>query len=124
MGYLVRAYYSISSTRYYKDDSCWNTDLKSKTTEYIISIGSFMEVLVLNHYVLVRKIFSNNVLKTFSILFKFASIGFALGIGVTFDVVLEDEYGELAFEEFSEDIKEDEKYFCSAEISFCGTKSS
>ncbi|GJY24536.1 hypothetical protein Tco_0398194 [Tanacetum coccineum] len=29
---------------------------KSKTTEDIISIGSFMEVLVLNHYVLVRKI--------------------------------------------------------------------
>ncbi|GKC57185.1 hypothetical protein Tco_1084783, partial [Tanacetum coccineum] len=33
-------------------------DLKSKTTEDIISIGSFMKVLVLNHYVLVRKIFS------------------------------------------------------------------
>ncbi|GJX34118.1 hypothetical protein Tco_0245675 [Tanacetum coccineum] len=56
MGYLVRAYYSISPTRYYKDDSCWSVDLKSKVTEDIISIGSFMEVLVLNHYVLVRKI--------------------------------------------------------------------
>nr|GEV73853.1 hypothetical protein [Tanacetum cinerariifolium] len=50
MGYLVRAYYSISSIRYYKDDSCWSTDLKSKTTEDIISKRSFMEVLVLNHY--------------------------------------------------------------------------
>ncbi|GJZ28542.1 hypothetical protein Tco_0573189 [Tanacetum coccineum] len=29
---------------------------RSKATEDIISIGSFMEVLVLNHYVLVRKI--------------------------------------------------------------------
>ncbi|GJY91846.1 retrovirus-related pol polyprotein from transposon TNT 1-94 [Tanacetum coccineum] len=57
MGYLVRAYYSISPTRYYKDDSYWSVDLKSKVTEDIISIGSFMEVLVLNHYVLVRKIF-------------------------------------------------------------------
>ncbi|GKA71640.1 hypothetical protein Tco_0777779 [Tanacetum coccineum] len=33
-------------------------DLKSKTTEDIISIGSFIEVLVLNQYVLVRKILS------------------------------------------------------------------
>ncbi|GJV99543.1 hypothetical protein Tco_1554795, partial [Tanacetum coccineum] len=57
MGYLAHAYYSISPTRYYKDDSCWSKDLKSKATEDIISIGSFMEVLVLNHYVLVRKIF-------------------------------------------------------------------
>ncbi|GJY90868.1 hypothetical protein Tco_0506064 [Tanacetum coccineum] len=32
---------------YYKDDSCRSADLKSKTTEDIISIGSFMEVLVL-----------------------------------------------------------------------------
>ncbi|GJV23218.1 IQ motif, EF-hand binding site containing protein [Tanacetum coccineum] len=55
MGYLVRAYYSISPTKYYKDDSCWSADLKSNTTEDVISIGSFMEVLVLNHYVLVRK---------------------------------------------------------------------
>ncbi|GJV35071.1 hypothetical protein Tco_1407548 [Tanacetum coccineum] len=31
-------------------------DLKSNTTEDVISIGSFMEVLVLNHYVLVRKL--------------------------------------------------------------------
>nr|GFA29382.1 RNA-directed DNA polymerase, eukaryota, reverse transcriptase zinc-binding domain protein [Tanacetum cinerariifolium]GFA29415.1 RNA-directed DNA polymerase, eukaryota, reverse transcriptase zinc-binding domain protein [Tanacetum cinerariifolium] len=56
MGYLVRAYYSISSTRYYKDDSCWNADVKSKTTEDIISNRSFMEVLVLNHYVLVKNV--------------------------------------------------------------------
>nr|GEW99658.1 hypothetical protein [Tanacetum cinerariifolium] len=54
MGYLVRAYYGISSTRYYKDESFWNADLKSKTTEDIISNRSFMEVLVLNHYVLVK----------------------------------------------------------------------
>nr|GEV49450.1 hypothetical protein [Tanacetum cinerariifolium] len=56
MGYLVHAYYSISPTRYYKDDSCWSVDLKLKATEDIISIGSFLEVLVLNNYVLVRKI--------------------------------------------------------------------
>ncbi|GJT09253.1 reverse transcriptase domain-containing protein [Tanacetum coccineum] len=56
MGYLVRAYYIISPTRYYKDDLCWSADLKSKTTEDIMSIRSFMEVLVLNRYVLVRKI--------------------------------------------------------------------
>nr|GEV49792.1 hypothetical protein [Tanacetum cinerariifolium] len=42
--------------RYYKDDSCWSADLKSKTTEDIISNRSFMEVLVLNHYVLVKKV--------------------------------------------------------------------
>ncbi|GJT59248.1 hypothetical protein Tco_1002781 [Tanacetum coccineum] len=58
MGYLVRAYYNISPTRYYKDDPCWNADLKSKITKDIISIRSFVEVLVLNHYVLARKIFS------------------------------------------------------------------
>nr|GEX19742.1 hypothetical protein [Tanacetum cinerariifolium] len=57
MGYLVRAYYSISSTKYYKDESCWNVDVKSKTTEDIISNRSFMEVLVLNHYVLVKNIY-------------------------------------------------------------------
>nr|GEU48756.1 putative reverse transcriptase domain-containing protein [Tanacetum cinerariifolium] len=56
MCYLVRAYYSISPTWYYKDDPCWNADLKSTTTEDIISIESFVEVLVLNQYVLVRKI--------------------------------------------------------------------
>ncbi|GKC65773.1 zinc finger, CCHC-type containing protein [Tanacetum coccineum] len=56
MGYLVRAYYNISPTRYYKDDSWWSEDLKSKATEDIISLGSFMKVLVLNQYVLVRKI--------------------------------------------------------------------
>ncbi|GKE23990.1 hypothetical protein Tco_1435502 [Tanacetum coccineum] len=57
MGYLVYAYYNISPTRYYKDDLCWSADLKSKTTKDIISIGSFMEVLVLIPYVLVRKKF-------------------------------------------------------------------
>nr|GEY11046.1 protein kinase-like domain, concanavalin A-like lectin/glucanase domain protein [Tanacetum cinerariifolium] len=31
-------------------------DLKSKTTKDIISIGSFMEVLVLNQYLLLKKI--------------------------------------------------------------------
>ncbi|GJW30903.1 hypothetical protein Tco_0047778 [Tanacetum coccineum] len=60
MGYLVRAYYSISPTSYYKDDSSWSADLKSKTIEDIISIGSFVEVLVLNQYVLVRKILIMN----------------------------------------------------------------
>ncbi|GKB92141.1 hypothetical protein Tco_0964413 [Tanacetum coccineum] len=55
MGYVVYAYYNISPTRYYKDDSWWSEDLKSKTTEDIISIESFMKVLVLNQYVLVRK---------------------------------------------------------------------
>nr|GEV81748.1 copia protein [Tanacetum cinerariifolium] len=59
MGYLVRTYYSISSTRYYKDDSCWNADVKSKTTEDIISDRSFMEALVLNHYVLVKNVFKS-----------------------------------------------------------------
>ncbi|GJR57391.1 hypothetical protein Tco_1499553 [Tanacetum coccineum] len=38
-----------------QNDSCWSADLKSKATEDIISIGSFMEVLVLNQYILVRK---------------------------------------------------------------------
>ncbi|GJV36654.1 hypothetical protein Tco_1409131 [Tanacetum coccineum] len=38
MGYLVRAYYSISPTKYYKDDSCWSADLKLNTTEDVISI--------------------------------------------------------------------------------------
>ncbi|GJW20765.1 hypothetical protein Tco_0031387 [Tanacetum coccineum] len=56
MGYLVHAYYIISHTRYYKDDSCWSADLKSKATKDIISIGNFMEVLALNNYVLIRKI--------------------------------------------------------------------
>nr|GEZ76413.1 hypothetical protein [Tanacetum cinerariifolium] len=56
MGYLVRTHYSISPTRYYKDDSCWSADLNSKTTEDIISNRSFMEVLILNHYVLVKKV--------------------------------------------------------------------
>ncbi|GJW52451.1 zf-CCHC domain-containing protein [Tanacetum coccineum] len=74
MGYLVHVYYSISPIRYYKDDSCWSVDWKSKATEDIINIGSFMEVLVLNHYILVRKIFlkaldegyySNNYVKKF-----------------------------------------------------------
>ncbi|GJZ35498.1 hypothetical protein Tco_0581315, partial [Tanacetum coccineum] len=38
MGYLVRAYYSISPTKYYKDNSCWSADLKSNTTEDVITI--------------------------------------------------------------------------------------
>ncbi|GJZ13403.1 hypothetical protein Tco_0548633 [Tanacetum coccineum] len=46
MSYLVRAYYGVSPTRYYKDDPCWSADLKSKTTKDIINIGSFMEVLL------------------------------------------------------------------------------
>ncbi|GJT86499.1 hypothetical protein Tco_1068216 [Tanacetum coccineum] len=58
MGYLACAYYSISPTRYYKDDLWWSTDLKSKAIDDIISIGSFVEAHVLNYYVLVRKIFS------------------------------------------------------------------
>ncbi|GJS08889.1 hypothetical protein Tco_0365685 [Tanacetum coccineum] len=37
MGYLVRAYYSISPTKYYKDDSCWSADLKSNTTEDVMA---------------------------------------------------------------------------------------
>ncbi|GJZ38070.1 hypothetical protein Tco_0584261 [Tanacetum coccineum] len=37
------------------------------------------------------------------------------GIGATVGFVSEDEDGELAFEEFSKDIKEDEKYFCQEE---------
>ncbi|GJV13559.1 hypothetical protein Tco_1355100 [Tanacetum coccineum] len=59
MGYLARAYYSISPTRYYKDDLWWSADLKSKAIDDIISIGSFMEAHVLNHYVLVRKILAD-----------------------------------------------------------------
>ncbi|GJY59132.1 hypothetical protein Tco_0459024 [Tanacetum coccineum] len=50
MGYLVHAYYSISPIRYYKDDSWWSANLKSKALDDIISIGSFVEALVLNHY--------------------------------------------------------------------------
>nr|GFB50382.1 hypothetical protein [Tanacetum cinerariifolium] len=46
----------ISSTKYYKDESCWNADVKSKTTEDFISNRSFMKVLVLNHYVLVKNV--------------------------------------------------------------------
>ncbi|GJU59299.1 hypothetical protein Tco_1237065 [Tanacetum coccineum] len=61
MGYLVCACYSISPTRYYKDDSYWSADLKSMATEDIISIGSFLEVLVLNYYVHVRKILKPSV---------------------------------------------------------------
>ncbi|GJX28888.1 ribonuclease H-like domain-containing protein [Tanacetum coccineum] len=50
MDYLARAYYNISPTRYYKDDSCWSADFKSKATKDIISIRNFVEALVLNHY--------------------------------------------------------------------------
>nr|GEX24133.1 copia protein [Tanacetum cinerariifolium] len=46
--------HNISSTKYYKDESCWNADVKSKTTKDFISNRSFIEVLVLNHYVLVK----------------------------------------------------------------------
>ena len=63
---------------------------------------------------------SNNVLKTFLILFNSTSNGFSLGI----DAFSEEEDDEVAFEDFSEDIKEDEKYFCSAESALWGTKSS
>ncbi|GJZ55842.1 retrovirus-related pol polyprotein from transposon TNT 1-94, partial [Tanacetum coccineum] len=56
MGYLVRAYYSISPTKYYKDDSCWSADLSQNHTEDGISIlKTSWNVLVLYHYVLVRK---------------------------------------------------------------------
>ncbi|GJR58148.1 hypothetical protein Tco_1500310 [Tanacetum coccineum] len=45
MSYLVRAYYSISPTRYYKDDLCWSADLKSNTTEDVIrDLGEIEEV--------------------------------------------------------------------------------
>nr|GEX30335.1 RNA polymerase II large subunit [Tanacetum cinerariifolium] len=46
----------------YEDLICvkvWSADLKSKTTEDIISNRSFMKVLVLNHYVLVKKVFGD-----------------------------------------------------------------
>ncbi|GJW02537.1 hypothetical protein Tco_1561393 [Tanacetum coccineum] len=68
MGYLVRAYYSISPTSFQDtqliqklrdDKKCMKKvepSSKSKTIEDIISIGSFVEAIVLNHYVLVRKI--------------------------------------------------------------------
>nr|GEY31332.1 hypothetical protein [Tanacetum cinerariifolium] len=35
MGYLVHAYYSISLTRYYKDDSWWSADLKSNEKQIL-----------------------------------------------------------------------------------------
>nr|GEW50271.1 hypothetical protein [Tanacetum cinerariifolium] len=35
MGYSVRAYYSISPTRYYKDDSWWSADLKSNEKQIL-----------------------------------------------------------------------------------------
>nr|GEU84772.1 integrase, catalytic region, zinc finger, CCHC-type, peptidase aspartic, catalytic [Tanacetum cinerariifolium] len=63
---LVHACYSISPTSYNKDDLSWSVDLKSNTTEDIISIGSFVEAFVLDHYVLVRKIFLARVLYTCS----------------------------------------------------------
>ncbi|GKE17230.1 pentatricopeptide repeat-containing protein, partial [Tanacetum coccineum] len=50
--------------------------------------------------------------------FKSTSIGFALGIGVTVGFVSEDEYGELAFEEFSKDIKEDGNIFVQQKVPF------
>ncbi|GJW04422.1 hypothetical protein Tco_1563278 [Tanacetum coccineum] len=72
MGYLVRAYYSISPTSFQDtrliqklqdDKKCMKKvkpSSKSKTIEDIVSIGSFVETIVLNHYVLVRKIFLLN----------------------------------------------------------------
>ncbi|GJZ41582.1 hypothetical protein Tco_0588468 [Tanacetum coccineum] len=64
MGYLVRAYYGISPTRQLiqklrDDKKCMKKvepSSRSKAIEDIINIGSFVEALVLNHYVLVRKI--------------------------------------------------------------------
>nr|GEW78540.1 kelch repeat-containing protein At3g27220-like [Tanacetum cinerariifolium] len=47
MGYLVRAYYSISSTRYYKDESFWNADVKSKTHKTSSAIEASWELLFL-----------------------------------------------------------------------------
>ncbi|GJZ52246.1 ribonuclease H-like domain-containing protein [Tanacetum coccineum] len=82
MGYLAHAYYSISPTRYYKDDSCWSAYLKSKAIKDIISIGNFMEVLVLNHYVLVRKILLNSV----SIIVNSASIIVSTGRRREYDI--------------------------------------
>nr|GFA50044.1 putative reverse transcriptase domain-containing protein [Tanacetum cinerariifolium] len=35
MGYIVRAYYSISSTRYYKGDSWWSANLKSNEKQIL-----------------------------------------------------------------------------------------
>ncbi|GJZ37354.1 hypothetical protein Tco_0583545, partial [Tanacetum coccineum] len=72
MGYLVRVYYSISPTSFQDtrliqklrdDKKCMKKvepSSKSKTIEDIISIGSFVEAIVLNHYVLIRKIFLLN----------------------------------------------------------------
>ncbi|GJZ15649.1 hypothetical protein Tco_0551326 [Tanacetum coccineum] len=103
MSYLVHAYYNSSPTRYYKDDPCWSADLKSKITEDIISIGSFVEALVLNQYVLVRKIFlreftlsSLDVLQGFSF---FLQMGFTLilatleglDVGLLGDIIGEDD---------------------------------
>ncbi|GJZ65216.1 hypothetical protein Tco_0621912 [Tanacetum coccineum] len=68
MGYLVRAYYNISPTSFQDtqliqklrdDKKCMKKvepSSKSKTIEDIISIGSFVEAIILNHYALVRKI--------------------------------------------------------------------
>nr|GEW01222.1 serine/threonine protein kinase SRPK1 [Tanacetum cinerariifolium] len=68
LGYLVRAYYSISSTKYYKDESCLNADINSKTTEDIISNRSFMEDLVLNHYVLIKNVLFNTIITSLTAL--------------------------------------------------------
>ena len=35
MGYLVYAYYDISPTSYYKDDSWWRADLKSNEKQIL-----------------------------------------------------------------------------------------
>ncbi|GJU99714.1 hypothetical protein Tco_1328985 [Tanacetum coccineum] len=46
---VAHAYYNVSPISYYKDDSRWSADLKSKVAEDILSNGSIMEVFVLNH---------------------------------------------------------------------------
>nr|GEX42325.1 hypothetical protein [Tanacetum cinerariifolium] len=53
---IMRSLESILLQGTTKMIQCWSADLKSKTTEDIISNRSFMEVLVLNHYVLVKKV--------------------------------------------------------------------
>ncbi|GJU77856.1 putative reverse transcriptase domain-containing protein [Tanacetum coccineum] len=54
MGYLVRAYYSISPTRYYKDVFILVWHLKSNTTETSSAIELHGSSCSYSHYVLVR----------------------------------------------------------------------
>ncbi|GJS41727.1 hypothetical protein Tco_0566770 [Tanacetum coccineum] len=58
MGYLVRAYYSISPTKYYKDDSCWSADLSQtpqKTSSAYEASWKFLFLIIMyllgNYYV-------------------------------------------------------------------------